>query len=603
MPVPNASLTPDETVQWSPTGPAALALTTAGALRVQRPRGPLVQAGTVNLVLNPKGNSGAYSAAGATTVTTYTDDNGYTVTRVVRSAAGYVVPASKAVPTIAAGSVITVSFDVRAVRANGTAGMGQPYCTWGATTAPTAWSGYVPSQTWQRIWFTIAVGATAISTMYFSWDNLAITNGDWFEVRKPQVEYGASVGEYVDGDVADDTYWIAAANNSPSVRPDRYAELPNAWLVEEGATNLITNPVCANNADGWVDMGGGGSVASAKQHTVNDPRFGGLNSFGYELLTAGSYFGIRNAPITMSGESVTVSAQALCWSNVPARCRIYILYTDATATIFEVGTIAPFTTVHHKSTVTSVAGKTVASVDIRIDIVTQTVGAKLAMTAGQIETKAYPTSLAVSTMGTGYSAGAGGVSVRAASRIFTPATFDLITGSVYVRFMADNPRPNLSYLLQRGAYGNAGSDFLGLRIYNGAIQIISRAGTAADQYASSIVSPSGVMSAYVEYTPSTIKLFVNGVGAGQVTSRNAPIGDLKSWDIGSWNGDSHANAYTFAVLIFPRPLSAAERSALESIPTENLSYASIVGIGPQLGGLLLTHPDPGFAVLRTHGGT
>ena len=41
---------PDETVRWSPSGPAALALTTSGALRVQRPRGPLVQAGTVSLI-------------------------------------------------------------------------------------------------------------------------------------------------------------------------------------------------------------------------------------------------------------------------------------------------------------------------------------------------------------------------------------------------------------------------------------------------------------------------------------------------------------------------------------------------------------------------
>ena len=91
--------------------------------------------------------------------------------------------------------------------------------------------------------FTIPTGVVSIANLGFWYPSA--TAGLTIYMCDMQLEIGDHPTDFVDPDDPD-TYWLDAANNSPSVRPDRFAEMPLGWFVEEATTNYDANPISAS---------------------------------------------------------------------------------------------------------------------------------------------------------------------------------------------------------------------------------------------------------------------------------------------------------------------------------------------------------------------
>ena len=611
MPVPNASLTPDETVQWSPSGPAALALTTAGSLRVQRPRGPLVQAGTVNLIKDSQPLTVTSWQGGASAVTTVvnrpwdpskktrrrtsTITTGMGTGPIAQEASGTLVP-------VVAGTTYTFSALVMTEGNSGNVTL----LLYGKNAADTVYAiedtssvvyhdraitTNVPKRV--AVSFTIPTGVVSIANLGFWYPSA--TAGLAIYMCDMQLEIGDHPTDFVDPDDPD-TYWIAAANNSPSVRPDRYAELANAWLVEEATTNVLWPRnalyIQSNNQITWplqrTDMGDGTlRLVPLEGATALNTYF--INT--YTLPATG--------PWTTSYEVMTPG---------PSPCSVYVA----------TGVPAPGTPEFpvQPGTWTPVT-RTVEIADISAPIrpnglysINLPVGQPLFVRYPQFENKPYATSYAEGGMGTGYSwqdAPFESPAIRAAATPYVTLPMPADQGSIYIRYLAGTT-PTARYIGGLGQIGGAGSRGL-LPNIDSSNQMNLRQGDTFNGV-STVADWDQPRGVYAEYSGGQVAVdYRDGAGKRYFTRIGDPPPPTWEGDLIpiGWSGNNSSpsplNGYVFAIAALPRLLTDTELAALNAIPTEELSYASIVGIGPQLGGLLLTHPDPGFAVLRTHGGS
>ena len=636
MPVPNASLTPDETVQWSPSGPAALALTTSGALRVQRPRGPLVQAGTVNLVINPvpaptpSGWGGGVSAT--TTIVNRPWDSSKLTRKRVSTASTQIGlgPIATTAPTtiaaVVAGTTYTFSATVMTEGQSGNVSLllyGRNASGVDSEIAGVSSVVYhdraittnVPKRV--AVSFTIPTGVVSIANLGI-WFPLSAA-GQAAYMCDMQLEIGDHPTDFVDPDDPD-TYWIAAANNSPSVRPDRYAEMPLGWFVEEATTNYDANPISASTthlANNYAHI----TPTRITNAGLNHPTAGIINTA--TRITITSTPAENNVVGIWAATGLDFSVGAVVTHQVYFRvspkligkqigvilAKIGGTYEQVVKTVIGTGDWQYV----DATLIIGIAGGSSIFMYIRpsgVDTITgdaNMVGEWIDFTATQPEQKAYATSLAVHTMGTGYSLGAANVTNRAVATPYVTLPMPADQGSIYVRYLAGST-PTSRHIGGFGQIGGAGSRALIPNISSGN-QMNLRQGQ--DFHGLATVSDwNQIRGVYAEYNGNQVAVdYRDGVGKRySIRTGNPPPPTWTSDMIPiGWSGtppfELPLNGYVFAIAALPRLLTDTELDALGAIPTEELSYASIVGIGPQLGGLLLTHPDPGFAVLRTHGGS
>ena len=640
MPVPNASLTPDETVQWSPSGPAALALTTSGALRAQRPRGPLVLAGTANLheapipqVVPGTTTLGWYWWSSAGTSSNNSIDSSYhplfdkwirhEVVETLGLGQTWLLYARKLFDAIT-NVTLTISMHVATTRPRNATFQLRTVIngTQSISTSTTIAIGISPERV--SLTCTVPEGST-LTSIGIGWvSNVSaagVQNGDVYWLSGAQVELGDTATPFVDPDDPD-TYWIAAANNSPSVRPDRYAELPLGWFVEDATTNYDSNPISASVVhpfNGYTHISGSritnaqlghptaGVINTAARMTLVSPlehtsvvgtTAGSAASLGYSIAVgavATQQIWFRASPKWI-GRTVYVAFSKIGGTGQSITKPVIVTgdwqYVDLTLTVTIEGGTAFYVYINSEAGMIGDASM---------------VGEWIDFTATQLEQKSYATSLAVHTMGTGYSLGANNVIVRAVATPYVTLPMPADQGSIYIRYLAGTT-PTSRYTGGFGQIGGVGARALIPNI-SSSDQMNLRQGQ--DFHGLATVSDwNQIRGVYAEYNGNQVAVdYRDGVGKRYFTRQGDPPPPTWNDDripIG-WSGNNSSpsplNGYVFAIVALPRPLTEDEIAALESIPTEDLSYASIVGIGPQLGGLLLTHPDPGFAVLRTHGGT
>ena len=631
MPVPSASLTPDETVQWSPSGPTALALTTSGALRVQRPRGPLVQAGTVNLITNPvlAESSGVWGGLGGNianrtrklsdgVIATYCLDG-------VATASGW-QGTNLGVHTLLPSTVYTVSIWAKAISVVHQV----PFMFYFPNNPIVGNGGNGIDATvidqrgdWKRYAVTVTSVASPPASNFGACFRTG-SIGDHWQMTGGQLEFGAVATELVDPNNPDDpdTYWLGTPNASPSVRPDRYAEMPLGWLVEEATTNYDPNPISASVVhpfNGYAHISGS-RITNAG---LNHPTAGLINTAAritiVNPIEHTSVVGTTAGNAASLGYSIAVGAVATqqIWFRASPKWigkTLYVVFSKigGTGQSITKPVIATGDWQYADLTLTvTIEGGTAFYVYINsaADMIgdANMVGEWIDFTATQLEQKAYATSLAVHTMGAGYSLGAENVTNRAVATPYVTLPMPADQGSIYVRYLAGST-PTSRHIGGFGQIGGAGSRALIPNISSGN-QMNLRQGQDFHGLAT-VAGWNQPRSVYAEYFGTQVAVdYRDGVGRRVFTRTGNPPPPTWTDDmipIG-WSGTATAelplNGYVFAVAAFPRQLISAELASLDAIPTEDLSYASIVGIGPQLGGLLLTHPDPGFAVLRTHGGS
>ena len=636
MPVPNASLTPDETVQWSPSGPTALALTTSGALRVQRPRGPLVQAGTVNLVINPvpaptpSGWGGGVSAT--TTIVNRPWDSSKLTRKRVSTASTQIGlgPIATTAPTtiaaVVAGTTYTFSATVMTEGQSGNVSLllygrnasgvdseiaGVSSVVWHDRALTTN----VPKRVAAS--FTIPTGVASIANLgiWFPWS----AAGQAAYMCDMQLEIGDHPTDFVDPDDPD-TYWIAAANNSPSVRPDRYSQLWWGWFVEEATVNYDPNPISASTthlANNYAHI----TPTRITNAGLNHPTAGIINTA--TRITITSTPAENNVVGIWAASGLDFSVGAVVTHQVYFRvspkligkqigvilAKIGGTYEQVVKTVIGTGDWQYV----DATLIIGIAGGSSIFMYIRpssVDTITgdaNMVGEYIDFTATQIEQKSYATSLAVHTMGTGYSLGAANVTNRAYGEISVPAALMAALterGALYIRYL---PRrafatSGTKRLVRSGTYSGTNASFA---IKEGQFPVAewyNGSGTTAVAAIDAAVDGQ-IASVYTGWDGTDFHISVNDGPRNHVVRPIPPNPTVQPLSIGGYSGTQMANVYVFAVIAFLRPPTDGELAALNAIPTEELSYASIVGIGPQLGGLLLTHPGPGFAVLRTHGGS
>jgi hypothetical protein len=200
------------------------------------------------------------------------------------------------------------------------------------------------------------------------------------------------------------------------------------WL-EEGTTNLVPNSGAESNTTGWAAQSATTLSRDATRAYVGSASFRCERNNGAGVV--GMYSGNRDAgaglPYTISARLTGIDALAV---------RLYLNFKDVGNSLLSSTASSPIATDSdwdpYRHTAISPASTVFVQPIIQSDTSSGTVGYGINIDAIQVEQKPYPTSLALSDMGVGYSAGAGGTHMRAASSasISPSGIFDTYLGAI-----------------------------------------------------------------------------------------------------------------------------------------------------------------------------
>lgn len=302
--------------------------------------------------------------------------------------------------------------------------------------------------------------------------------------------------------------------------PERYDG--GLWL-EEGTVNLVLNPSVESDT---ANIGASGTTVNR----VDTEQYDG--DYSLEVVHTGgsgtgTYFQTRTG-LGGSGRVLTPSFYSKDASLHNLRCTLFASYTDVTTENLGAANFASTGDWQRNETVgTTNAGKTLNFLRATALLNGNQAAGTYYVDGAQIEEKGYATSLAISTMGDGYSLNGNNEHVRAASSaaVATAGHIDPTTGSLAFRFRRKIDTAGIEYLLICGTDGDDR-----LRIYvndDDYLHVAWDTGSALPQY---VISPDtiAVDTEYFVYTYWVGTIIGMSIDNGplQIGVRDVPKGDF-----------------------------------------------------------------------------
>lgn len=391
---------------------------------------------------------------------------------------------------------------------------------------------------------------------------------------------------------------------------------PPSWFVEEGTTNHHLNPI-PTSASGFGPTGWYMWASSGTVRTMSID-----NSFSFDGIA--SWFRIDFSDRGANGNTLLLwgSRTSASFTNTPITISMYVASsrTQSVNLRLQVEVSGTYTTVETK---TVTIGPTPVRVDASYVIPdgTTVTAVRLAfpnnvnglqdgdiywLSGGQVELKAYPTSFAAGSMGTGYSWDGtpnNSASTRAYSRAWVTEPMPADQGSWYIRYKVGTT-PTSRCIGGFGSIGDAGSRAL-VGYVGSSNQFLLRQGQSV--FNSVPGAPTGIPnSMYAEYLPSTVAVdYRDGGGKRSATRTGDPPPPTWGSDrlaIG-YSGDQNdvttlpINGNVAALLAFDRPLADSEIADLDSLSAEQLQTWSTYM--PRFGGVSISVPTTGEILLNT----
>ena len=334
----------------------------------------------------------------------------------------------------------------------------------------------------------------------------------------------------------------------------------HALRLEEGTTNLVPNPSLEVDASNWVVIGGSMARVTSGAH---------VGAASLECITAQGQ-GARTAALTLTGgQAYTASAWVRASSGTGA---VRLAFWNSAFTV-----VASATVIANSEWQRVLVTYTPGSTGTHYVVVQNVSGAALTfgVDAVQAEAKAYATSYADGSLGTGYSwsgTAHASASTRAASRVQSPrGALDALQGAVacwVVPGWASDAAPSTPRIWRCAA---SASEALALTFdhTNERWSFAATAGGSTEGVTLGDTFEAGEPRLLVaSWTPQRLELHAGSAGgavssAAFVRTTYVPALDGARCEIGSLDGASgHANAAVGPLLASERPLSSEAVAAL-----------------------------------------
>lgn len=347
--------------------------------------------------------------------------------------------------------------------------------------------------------------------------------------------------------------------------PERY---DNGLWLEEGTTNYIVNPSAEVDASWWEDFGPAGFTRTTAEHSVGIAAFSRTSS-GFFHGGAPSY---GNSPAASEGEVWTLSGDSKSAAN-----DLYLGMEWATAgnsniSYSGLSGVIPAHANWQRDSTTATAPATTGKIRPFWSASDGTAGTWYA-DATQLEKKAYATSYADLTMGSGYSDGGGGITVRAASSASVPLSDHLNSTIGGVAFWATRQidTGTEEYWITAGG-GGGGNDLFFASLTSDRLDHKWNCNNAGvDEDNAGINFPIDTPTFfYMAWSDIDTWTYQSG-GSMQTSTRNMPAGN---W--GGSNFTLQCGAGSMVVgpfMMLSRPLDDVELSRLEG--TQNWSMGTL----------------------------
>ena len=408
------------------------------------------------------------------------------------------------------------------------------------------------------------------------------------------IEVGATSGSHVDGSTSLVSAWLdpitgilGTAHASPSVSQA-------ALWVEEGTTNAVPDPSfeAATITTNWTAAG----VATINKVTTH--AYVGSNG-GKVSCTASTLDGIdqlaTSGAAAANGESWTLSGRIRAFAAGDVGKTVKPVIVERTSldvsVVADVGTAITLTDAWQSFAFTQVlgGGGTTAKVTVRF-LAGAAVAVDFVLDAVQLEKKAYATSYADGSIGTGY-AWSGTAHASSSTRTAATVKVDEVNransrnGSLAVFLDRKADLGRLQYLTSIGNYGS-GQDLLEFYISAGD-QIVSGWYVSADggsSVAGSTVPASGFAMAYTDWKEVVIRNSLN-TGARTQGTRGSSLGTFVGAAAEMTFGGNRLgaagielNGLIGPLAIYDSPLTAAERARVVALGPD-LRFDSILRYG------------------------
>lgn len=388
-----------------------------------------------------------------------------------------------------------------------------------------------------------------------------------------QLESGSAATDYFDGSTGawldPLTGQLGTAHASPSVSQAA------AW-VEEGTTNVLTNP-SAENASVGLGMANPGSTVT------KDTAYAYIGSSSFKVVTSNAISGeginIQTATaLALNGSANPYTGQLRIRGSGTVNVYVFVSYTDATFDNLS-GTIKSSLTLTDEwqrvtpAAVTLNAAKTVDYMAVTVRTQTQQ-AATFYVDAVQLEQKAYATSYCDGSLGTGYAwSGTANASssTRTAASLTYPNKAQGAQGALVARVRLDRLNPALNYVGEVGRYSSATEDGILLHVSStGALMArgFYNAGLLGTATKTSAITAATWAMPYLSWRGTAAEAGVdNGSTATATLSARLDAHGMGSgstyigWATGAAAGQE-LNGLIGPVAIFARPLTTRERTRL-----------------------------------------
>jgi hypothetical protein len=430
---------------------------------------------------------------------------------------------------------------------------------------------------WQQVFFTKTLGA-GVGLLKHALRTSTTAQAITFYYDAETIEINpvsGTYGQYFDGSApgcawADPITGIAGtAHASPSISKA-------AFWVEEGTTNLATNPSAETNMTNIAASWGGSTctrttVAAYIGNTAVDVVTAASGGSGTVYYTAAG----QNTIGATYTSSMCLRAATSADVGKTVALRYYVRYTDATDENWGTSTVVTLTDSWQRAvcTATMRADKTTDIVRITA-LSTNTTAPHFYTDAAQIEEKSYATSYCDGSLGSGYTwAGTAHASASTRASTQVQSTTNVaskvgsLTGSaVMMVYQTDQDRSATQPLLI-GTYGTG--DWLGSASNQVANQWMMRTKAGALSERNAIAT--GLTFAtwnllYGAWTMTTVQASINNGTVTTATNRDTPSGTFNSNNINIGYGATTEaiNGLIGPLAIFDRPLTQAELTLLQN---------------------------------------
>jgi hypothetical protein len=360
--------------------------------------------------------------------------------------------------------------------------------------------------------------------------------------------------------------WINPATGVPGTAQASPSVSAAAAFVEEATTNGITNPSFETATTGWDAVG---STIS------RDTTYAYVGAAALKVVTANATVaeGVRVHPTQVpaaAGQTWT----AAVWLRGAGDVQVQLAERDAGGTLLGSSAQSGITLTdawrRFAISRTLLAG---GSTNVTLDVVTTgQQAATFWLDAAQLEQKAYATSYADGSLGPGYAwsgTAHASTSTRAATTVKGDETarIDPQRGAVALWFYRETDTGGSQFFLNVGDLG-AGKDRVGLRLSSGDALLsewTSNGGAVKTTIRAGATATGAWLFAYGEWDGMATAVAI-GTEAPTPGTRDAPSGNLSSandLNVGtSTSATGHLDGRIGPAMIFDRPLTAAERTAL-----------------------------------------